>query len=498
MTFPWLHGLLGWRNRRRVEGPCNNALAEGAQKVGIMALLNANAQKVLGVVVLAAGLGLVVLWLRPEAELELSETIEKVPAIAAAEQPQVAPEAAAVAEVEVTPEQDDAPMVITEAEDVADATPEPAAVVPTDDEDSTVEPVAVSEEDPSKEVEADPIETASERAPSELQEEPAKPSPPVVSTIRIDPIGNALLAGNAVPGSVVQIVLGAEVLAEVRANSQGDFAALFDLAPSETARSLRVRIQLDDGSVVVADDTILVAAVKAAEPPVEMATATQSEAPPKQVATLDAAPEKDEPAATELVQTAEETSIKAPVETASATAQVAPTILRSQGDTVEIVQGAPDLVGDIGIDTITYDELGNVVLSGRGKNERVVQVYLDDEPVRTVDIGDEGTWRTELSDVEEGVYTLRIDALDADGTVVSRLETPFERAPVQVAASVAQPGEVFVTVQPGFTLWGIAKSQYGDGLRYVQVFEANRALIRDPDLIYPGQVFEVPAAPRDN
>jgi len=358
--------------------------------------------------------------------------------------------------------------------------------------------VAVSEEDPSKEVEADPIETASESAPSELQEEPAKPSPPVVSTIRIDPIGNALLAGNAVPGSVVQIVLGAEVLAEVRANSQGDFAALFDLAPSETARSLRVRIQLDDGSVVVADDTILVAAVKAAEPPVEMATATQSEAPPKQVATLDAAPEKDEPAATELVQTAEETSIKAPVETASATAQVAPTILRSQGDTVEIVQGAPDLVGDIGIDTITYDELGNVVLSGRGKNERVVQVYLDDEPVRTVDIGDEGTWRTELSDVEEGVYTLRIDALDADGTVVSRLETPFERAPVQVAASVAQPGEVFVTVQPGFTLWGIAKSQYGDGLRYVQVFEANRALIRDPDLIYPGQVFEVPAAPRDN
>ena len=150
------------------------------------------------------------------------------------------------------------------------------------------------------------------------------------------------------------------------------------------------------------------------------------------------------------------------------------------------------MVGDIGIDTITYDELGNVVLSGRGKDERVVQVYLDDEPVRTVDIGEEGTWRTELSDVEEGVYTLRIDALDADGTVVSRLETPFERAPAQVAASVAQASDVFVTVQPGFTLWGIAKSQYGDGLRYVQVFEANRALIRDPDLIYPGQVFTVP------
>ena len=299
------------------------------------------------------------------------------------------------------------------------------------------------------------------------------------------------------PGATVQIVLGAEVLAEVRANAQGDFAALFDLAPSETARSLRVRVQLSDGSVVDADDTILVAAVQPATPPVEVATHAEVETPSEQMAALDVASDADEPIK-ELEQTTEDTSVEAPVETASAAPKVAPTVLRSQGDAVEIVQGAPDLVADIGIDTITYDELGNVVLSGRGKDERVVQVYLDNEPVRTVDIGEEGTWRTELSDVEEGVYTLRIDALDADGTVVSRLETPFERAPAQVAASVAQAGDVFVTVQPGFTLWGIAKSQYGDGLRYVQVFEANRALIRDPDLIYPGQVFEVPAAASNN
>ena len=51
---------------------------------------------------------------------------------------------------------------------------------------------------------------------------------------------------------------------------------------------------------------------------------------------------------------------------------------------------------------------------------------------------------------------------------------------------------VSVTVQPGFTLWGIAKERFGDGVFYVQVFETNRDKIRDPDLIYPGQVFAVP------
>ena len=55
------------------------------------------------------------------------------------------------------------------------------------------------------------------------------------------------------------------------------------------------------------------------------------------------------------------------------------------------------------------------------------------------------------------------------------------------------PVPVSVTVQPGFTLWGIAQERYGDGVMYVQVFEANRDKIKDPNLIYPGQVFSVPA-----
>ena len=49
------------------------------------------------------------------------------------------------------------------------------------------------------------------------------------------------------------------------------------------------------------------------------------------------------------------------------------------------------------------------------------------------------------------------------------------------------------TVQPGNTLWAIARDRYGEPLMYVQVFEINRDRIRDPDLIYPGQVFVLPA-----
>ncbi|HCB52616.1 MAG TPA: peptigoglycan-binding protein LysM, partial [Rhodobacter sp.] len=58
----------------------------------------------------------------------------------------------------------------------------------------------------------------------------------------------------------------------------------------------------------------------------------------------------------------------------------------------------------------------------------------------------------------------------------------------------AAPKSVSVTVQPGFTLWGIAQENFGSGILYVQVYEANRDKIKNPDLIYPGQIFTLPKA----
>ena len=83
---------------------------------------------------------------------------------------------------------------------------------------------------------------------------------------------------------------------------------------------------------------------------------------------------------------------------------------------------------------------------------------------------------------------------------------PEEAALPELAAEVAVPemaaeprlaappplAQVSVTVQPGHTLWAIAREEFGEGVLYVQLFEANRDRIRDPDLIYPGQVFTVP------
>ena len=50
------------------------------------------------------------------------------------------------------------------------------------------------------------------------------------------------------------------------------------------------------------------------------------------------------------------------------------------------------------------------------------------------------------------------------------------------------------TVQKGDSLSKIAKREYGDAQQWRRIYEANRNLIENPDLIYPGQVFRIPEA----
>ncbi len=56
-----------------------------------------------------------------------------------------------------------------------------------------------------------------------------------------------------------------------------------------------------------------------------------------------------------------------------------------------------------------------------------------------------------------------------------------------------EPPAQFYTIKPGDSLSKIAKAYYGDPMKYTVIFEANQPMLKDPDLIYPGQVVRIPA-----
>ncbi len=384
----------------------------------------------------------------------------------------------------------------------------------------------------------------------------AQPLRPTFDVVRIAPEGDALVAGTGTPGSTVRIRIGGKDVANAPVDAAGNFVALFDLEASALPRVLALAMDTPDGGEVLSGGTVLlepntpvataavedagaaeeevagdVAALTAEAPatprPLED-TAVAALSPDVPVSEASVAPGEDmpraegepgvdtpAPATTVVVedQPADEPAPPpavpedldvAAVPEVPAEAPRAPVAVLVDEQGVRVLQSAaskdPVLKQAVVIEAISYAPDGTVILAGRSTPGGFIRLYLDNGLLTTVQGDANGTWEARLDAVAPGVYTLRADQVDAEGVVVSRYETPFKREAVaelvrDTPASDqggASAGVSVVTVQPGFTLWGIARESYGDGVQYVKVYEANRDQIRDPDLIYPGQIFEVP------
>ncbi|WP_299944527.1 LysM peptidoglycan-binding domain-containing protein [uncultured Ruegeria sp.] len=406
------------------------------------------------------------------------------------------------------------------APDVAEAT-EPAA--------ETVAQDAVVEDQPEPQTSEAP-EVAAEDAPAEITEEaPASDETktatvvaPVLDQIFVEPDGNAVLSGSGEPGSEISVLLDGEAVHRFTVDDSGQFAEFVSIPFADDSRGLV--LEAATGEKAARSDDYLIAALPA---PVAAEDVTEEPSVPvdeaeTEVADAETAPvvaaETPAPAGTETqsaetittdVQVAEQadptSEPEAPQTEGSDATDQQIAILRSGEEGVELVQTPtaretpPD---QIALDTIGYSDSGDVELTGRVQDGSAVRLYLDNQLVADLEPDEDGQWRGEVEGIDPGVYTLRVDEVSSDGTVVSRLETPFKREPVETLlaaegaetedASAETPAIRSVTVQKGDTLWAISRDRFGDGVLYVKLFEANKDSIRDPDLIYPGQIFTIP------
>ena len=163
-------------------------------------------------------------------------------------------------------------------------------------------------------------------------------------------------------------------------------------------------------------------------------------------------------------------------------------------DTTTTAAADVALTGTVSIDTVDYNDQGDVIFAGKGPADTDVRLYANNNPLGFAAVTPEGTWNfTSRGLIEPGDYTLRADAVDDAGKVVARVELPFNRAtPEVVAAAEAAPKDGKITIQPGNNLWRISRVIYGDGTRYTVIYEANKDQIRDPNIIYPGQILLTP------
>jgi nucleoid-associated protein YgaU len=196
--------------------------------------------------------------------------------------------------------------------------------------------------------------------------------------------------------------------------------------------------------------------------------------------------------------------------------------------------------------SIDAQDGGRLFVTARGAAGDSLRLYLNGTLIAPATVGRDGTVTFTIGrGVKPGAYTVRLDRVDpTTGKVRDRAEVPFTApgpghtegveyaaggsdearpfasAPAtrgrsgeaqsppastgSLAASpppgteagssrVTVPGIETARIERGDNLWTISRRTYGEGVRYTLIFDANQDQIRDPDLIYPGQVLVLPS-----
>jgi nucleoid-associated protein YgaU len=297
---------------------------------------------------------------------------------------------------------------------------------------------------------------------------------PSFDVVKIGPTGAAVIAGRAEPGAKVTVREGGRSLGEVAADRNGEWV----LVPQQPIAPGNRRLELEaasprTGETVKSNETVALMVTPPRKTPVAGDHGAEG------AATGNAAAPGGNTVLAVVVPRSGGGGVRV-LQTPAGSAGAAPAPVPAAAEPARLA-----------LDTVEYTAQSGIALTGRAAAGATVEVYLDNEPLGSATADYSGKWFAQSSrTVSPGRYELRLDQRGPDGRVAQRIAVPFEQAAPESVAALAKDNSY--VVQPGNNLWLIAQRSYGSGYAYTVIYTSNRSQIRDPDLIYPGQILKLP------
>ena len=276
---------------------------------------------------------------------------------------------------------------------------------------------------------------------------------PTIDVARIGPDGSAVFAGLADTKSTVTLFENDQLLTQSSANSEGEWVAIVDKPLSPGKHLIFVEMTRLDGTTQRAERAILV----------EL-SATQNDTP------LVALVPMTDNAVVALLQAPKE-------------------LARSDTATVtvdDVLVAAPEIY----IGTLSWAGTTSLRIKGMAKQGIAVAGTLGRLSFGPVEVTDAGTWQAIIDSSSLGNAPVMLTALLLDKESEAIAKTGFEVMPAQL--EIGRDGSEMVVIQKGDMLWRIAYRTYGNGIRYLDIVNRNKARINNPDLIFPTQIFALP------
>lgn len=309
------------------------------------------------------------------------------------------------------------------------------------------------------------------------------------------------------PGAAPEVAAPAEAT-----TTAGQLATAVETAvsgvASETAKDVGEAVEAGSDAVAVAEKTAetVVEGVAEAGQAVISASGQIVANVTEEVATLAGSTAPADTSVDASAPSGTETAAAAPASAESATAASETAVAAADAAPAADGAGAPKVT----VEAVESEE-GKVFVAGTGEPGSSVRVYVDDKFAGEAPVSGTGRWLLEgKENISEGNVEVRADLVEQGADKVeARAAVTFEKeAPQQIVLTkVIATGEASadgsagatvtkalpnVIIRKGDNLWRISRRLYGDGFRYTTIYQANKVQIRNPDLIYPGQVFLTP------
>lgn len=248
------------------------------------------------------------------------------------------------------------------------------------------------------------------------------PTPPGFDVVRVQPDGSLVVAGRAPAGTTVELMRGDQVHARAMLDASGQFV-LTDPPLPPGAHNLALRIALPDGRTVLSRQTVTVDIAPGGSRPPLVTLAT----PDRPTVVLSLPEGASAPSASPTPSGPASPPSASPPSASPAPAAAAPSAPAT----------TPAPAPSTAIRSVEADEAGRFFVAGRAEPGSTVRLYLNDAYLAEARPEAGGDFAFTVNrGVTAGNYRVRIDAVDAAGTVKARAEAPFTMpAPAAAGAS---------------------------------------------------------------
>ena len=161
-------------------------------------------------------------------------------------------------------------------------------------------------------------------------------------------------------------------------------------------------------------------------------------------------------------------------------------ILRfSKDSSLEIINNNQKILG-LSLDIAEYFDEDGLMLTGRAKPNTKVKLFFSDNFIKESESNNRGVWKMQLK---------KFDFTDNNLIITTEIEGQNIKLKTRIFEKKIDPNFIFekeVIVKNGNSLWRIARKTLGGGVYYSEIYKNNMKEIENPDLIFPGQVFNIP------